>query len=517
MKKKIMRHRLTILLSLFFVAPLVVFGNIVFAQIVGTHDALNTTADQPAVVTQTTEPGGGTSGSDTTTTTDSGNTTDTSTTKTTVNNTTSVEPSATITNTTNETPPTTSDQTVHNGATETVLEVPKIISVRPLFAEAVSGDVEMIISTSRVKAITLYLLRDGARTPFYLGKAQPNTDRSKWRYVLHTRNIPNGKYSLGIAGIGVDGSIVKHRLSITVHNRLDTTATIKQKELLIQEIQKVAPSIQAANKETETKETTVKESLVGTVEEYSKNLKSEANKSSTSTDEHQVENVLQHERQKLRETVKKESQAINESVRQGDRVHLEAAKERILQNIDLSLERIREAQNVSEADPRVAKRLREVRQSTRKRVENLEVVIREKEKKISERVDDKALKDFDHDGISDYDEVNIYGTDPTSPDSDNDGYTDGAEILGGFDPVNEVSETSIVYESPKESGTTRSDILAVHDVALKNVSAHDDGSKNVSVHNSGNKQQTQNIVFSGKGLPDSFVTLYIYSSRLSLS
>lgn len=43
-------------------------------------------------------------------------------------------------------------------------------------------------------------------------------------------------------------------------------------------------------------------------------------------------------------------------------------------------------------------------------------------------------KDTDADGLSDDQEVKIYKTDPLSPDTDNDGYLDGAEIESGYNP-----------------------------------------------------------------------------------
>lgn len=45
--------------------------------------------------------------------------------------------------------------------------------------------------------------------------------------------------------------------------------------------------------------------------------------------------------------------------------------------------------------------------------------------------------DSDGDGLSDDDEINIYGTDPFNPDTDGDGLTDGQEVLiHGTDPLN---------------------------------------------------------------------------------
>ena len=43
-------------------------------------------------------------------------------------------------------------------------------------------------------------------------------------------------------------------------------------------------------------------------------------------------------------------------------------------------------------------------------------------------------KDTDKDGLSDWDELNVYGTSPYIEDSDSDGYSDKSEIETGFDP-----------------------------------------------------------------------------------
>ncbi|MHA1779208.1 MAG: NosD domain-containing protein [Candidatus Heimdallarchaeaceae archaeon] len=48
---------------------------------------------------------------------------------------------------------------------------------------------------------------------------------------------------------------------------------------------------------------------------------------------------------------------------------------------------------------------------------------------------DPALKDTDGDGLTDGQEVNIYGTDPTKIDTDGDGYSDSEEIQAGTDPL----------------------------------------------------------------------------------
>ena len=51
--------------------------------------------------------------------------------------------------------------------------------------------------------------------------------------------------------------------------------------------------------------------------------------------------------------------------------------------------------------------------------------------------------DIDGDGLSDGDEVNVYGTDPNNADTDDDGLSDGEEIALGFDPNNFFSNSFI--------------------------------------------------------------------------
>ncbi len=47
---------------------------------------------------------------------------------------------------------------------------------------------------------------------------------------------------------------------------------------------------------------------------------------------------------------------------------------------------------------------------------------------------DPSLQDTDQDGLTDYDEINMYGTSPYLPDTDSDGYSDAEEINSGNDP-----------------------------------------------------------------------------------
>jgi len=135
--------------------------------------------------------------------------------------------------------------------------------------------------------------------------------------------------------------------------------------------------------------------------------------------------------------------------------------------------------------------------STEKKVDvNLPVkdITQEEKDKITQSENSSA--DSDQDGISDKEEIRL-GTNPFSTDTDQDGYQDSDEIKNGFDPlkasIDGDKSDKMVFQSPKEMGEV-SDKYKVTNVKTKN-------------------KDGENVTnLQGKGLPNSFITLYIYSS-----
>lgn len=145
---------------------------------------------------------------------------------------------------------------------------------------------------------------------------------------------------------------------------------------------------------------------------------------------------------------------------------------------------------------------------------------------ITERVGVRVFIDSDTDGVNDYDEVNIYRTDPGVADSDKDGVPDGAELLARTNPLGKemvlpvgAVATSVAnavapatttvplavasYEDVVVSKELISNLLAVQEVVVSKVATGTEGNP-----------VAKELTLKGKALPNSFVTLYIFSEPI---
>jgi hypothetical protein len=120
--------------------------------------------------------------------------------------------------------------------------------------------------------------------------------------------------------------------------------------------------------------------------------------------------------------------------------------------------------------------------------------------------------DADKDGISNYDEQNIYKTDPLNAFTSNSSLTDGERVLLGLNVLTDGSE-QVPVESPKVSGDVIENVFEVHtiSVALKPL---DPGSteKSAELDSSALPAFKEEVTFAGRALPNSFVTLYVFST-----
>jgi hypothetical protein len=109
--------------------------------------------------------------------------------------------------------------------------------------------------------------------------------------------------------------------------------------------------------------------------------------------------------------------------------------------------------------------------------------------------------DPDQDGVNNNEEYRL-GSNPINPDTDQDGFLDGDEIKNGFNPVKASpgdKSDKMVFESPKERGEIKSDIYKVEKVELVEM------------------EKGKGLKLEGKALPNTYVTIYIYSDPVVLT
>ena len=139
--------------------------------------------------------------------------------------------------------------------------------------------------------------------------------------------------------------------------------------------------------------------------------------------------------------------------------------------------------------------------------QNKELEFRQKRNSlVLERDSIDALRDTDNDGISDFDEINIYGTDPNNANTTEDPgvevpLTDGEKLLAGINPQN---DEPIQYQDPR---TSKEDLVTEsYTVTTISVETEDDQVIDTL--------KVSRINFTGTAAPNAFVTLHIFSTPI---
>lgn len=109
--------------------------------------------------------------------------------------------------------------------------------------------------------------------------------------------------------------------------------------------------------------------------------------------------------------------------------------------------------------------------------------------------------DSDEDGISDYDEIAIYHTNPFNPHTVPGELSDGEKVRRRIDPLSE-EEHTIPFENPRTSGGPTVNNYIVESLKVTGTTTSPLLQEEVA----------DKLTFTGRGLPDSFVTLYIFST-----
>ncbi len=339
------------------------------------------------------------------------------------------------------------------------------------------------ISTSPVESVEIFAVPKSALTTYFIGRAVKKT-ATDWSLAWDTTQIPNGEYSVFARVQSNFGFSDGDRTSVKILNDIVPSITDIQA--------KAIDLIKQANLELS------KESDIANESESIKNHSSQktifikpvalfVQELDVDTELHDSISLLLSEyRSKLSLLLEVFAQA----KRAGDENAINSAQIAIDDLKNSIVNQLPEKIGNKDVINAVTTYLTETTFALKELTLNNEIIIKD-------RLADSAMNDSDKDGISDYDEVYLYKTNPFAADTDGDGYIDGAEITLGYNPLDGIQETLVAYESPKDNGTLRDDLLSVTDVITLTKE---------------NPDEKPRALFSGVGLPNSFVTLYIYST-----
>lgn len=359
-----------------------------------------------------------------------------------------------------------------------LLPDPMVISVQTFSSEFTAPSTIQVVAPATAKKVLLFLRKNLSTTLVPLGPAIQSS--SKWLYLFNPANTPNGTYEI-IAKADIDGKIiVSEPKEITVA----VPSTVALKTTPPPEV-KVPP----ADEIVETAEVSSPETLPVRPLTTIADIQFDSSTTTARTRE-EVDAIFQANKDELNKLLQNYAAA----QQSGDQLLISIATAKLQQMQRELVENLLRNPELNLIADDAADFITERITSTQRKIEIFEELRRNGSNL-------KTSLDTDGDGISDFDEEYLYNTDPKSPDTDRDGVTDGVEITKGFDPLDSSPEAIVRYSSPKQSLA----LVAPETLKINSVSPV------LRFDISPDTPPVQAEV-SGVGIPNSFVTLYIFST-----
>lgn len=327
---------------------------------------------------------------------------------------------------------------------------------------------------------------------FYIRPVQTLNTQSVGQLITGTRTFrfdteqfPDGRYQL-YAESRLSGTVTRsNQISFEINNIARPPVTPVEDDGLERDFLDIAEELQ------EPEVASVPE--LDSEQVISSTTSASENSVATSTDSVTPNRLIQDTLLRDKDTIDDLFQRYSVAQQSGDASLIDQSKKEIdafrQEVVAAALEDDNDQLLASELDSGLQRELNELSN----KVQTFEIIRRE-------RSESASAVDTDGDGISDFDETTLYQTDPNLADTDNDGFTDGVEIIRGFNPNDSAVEAATVYQSPKEaSGVVKTEKLQVVEV-VPQISVDDSVDAPVQA------------VVKGRALPNSFVTLYIFST-----
>jgi hypothetical protein len=325
-----------------------------------------------------------------------------------------------------------------------------------------------------VEKVELYLRQPSSLTEIYVGTAQKKD--GVFEFDFNSEQFPNGDYFLFFKISSSFGEYKSPEFPFGIENKIEEKKeeTEKIKEEVGMKLQNLEETEKKGEKVVEETKSQIEETIVEKIpqvkEEVSEKIK-------------EIEPKIKEIKEKTEKEILVPETKIPEFKREKESLKKEII-EKSLEPIEKKTTNLepKEKERVEIAKVEIQKKIEEILEKTETQFKEIA-----KEKK---EIYPEAFKDSDQDGLSDWQEV-ILGTNPLNPDTDGDGYLDGIEYRSGFDPKKPGPADKILWQDPREKGKVG------ERVGIEKVEIVD-----------------KKLKITGRGIPNSFVTIYIFSKPI---
>jgi hypothetical protein len=325
-----------------------------------------------------------------------------------------------------------------------------------------------------VEKVELYLRQPSSLTEIYVGTAQKKD--GAFEFDFNSEQFPNGDYFLFLKISSSFGEYKSPEFPFGIENKIEEKKeeTEKIKEEVGMKLQNLEETEKKGEKVVEETKSQIEETIVEKIpqvkEEVSEKIK-------------EIEPKIKEIKEKTEKEILAPETKIPEFKREKESLKKEII-EKSLEPIEKKTTNLepKEKERVEIAKVEIQKKIEEILEKTETQFKEIA-----KEKK---EIYPEAFKDSDQDGLSDWQEV-ILGTNPLNPDTDGDGYLDGIEYRSGFDPKKPGPADKILWQDPREKGKVG------ERVGIEKVEIVD-----------------KKLKITGRGIPNSFVTIYIFSKPI---
>lgn len=386
-------------------------------------------------------------------------------------------------------------QTNDATTTETHLEtlnqdVDQDISMTLPKDDPLSGLVSIGFGGTTTRDIEVYLKKKLAEEPYFLGKAQKVSD-NEWVYVWDTEQTPNGEYEIYTRAHNESKVVEANHEEVRIFN--DSVPVLTESEENTIDTMRIASHARMRASDgteevpTEEDSTSLDQTIyIQSVSTFLETL------DATSSIRVTLENTLTQYRLQLNVLLETLARAVREEKQDAIKTtvaDIENLKNAVLIDLPNTIQKKEIIDSINSYLSQTTFALTELTTNN--------------EKILKERIGTAVLTDSDTDTVSDFDEVNFYKTNPFTADTDGDGFSDSTEISLGQNPLDSKSTVPMHHESPLDLGVVRDDLLAV--TSITTLPSLSENTETV---------QLPQAVISGKGLPNSYVTLYLYSTPI---